>query len=91
MPTPFSDSKERPANAISDGMTTIRISREWLKFWIQVLAIIVTTSFWGWVNSKELAQQGGRVDLLEKKIELLRYDMTQLQITVAGRSTNKEP
>ena len=105
MPVPFTDSKERRAaeQQLADGGLSIRLSRDTAKFWAQLIVMVLAISMWGFLIRADVqrqaeilqaaqAQQARQVDLLEKKIELTRYDLQQLQIALAakGITTQKE-
>lgn len=86
-----------------DGEDSVQVSRSTIQFWIQIVVMIITISAWGMSISRDVALQAAQLreqaiqtalqrdktDMLEKKIELLRYDMSQLQVAVMSGATKK--
>lgn len=77
----------------------VQVSRSVVQFWIQLIVMVITISAWGMSSRSDVAQladqlkeqtvqtsiQRDKTDMLEKKIELLRYELGQLQLSLASK------
>ncbi len=70
----------------------IRISLSTIQFLIQLAVFLLAISAWGWSIKNEVALQAERQNTqkektedLSRRVELLRYDVNQLQLALASK------
>lgn len=80
------------AQTESNGNNGIKLSLSTVQFMIQIVVLILTVSAWGWSIKNEVNLQGERqlqqareTDDLKRRVELMRYDINQLQLALAAK------
>lgn len=77
---------------MSESNGSLKVSVNLVMNIVQIATVIVTVTAWGWSIKTEVALQAAqqqalkeKIEMLERKTELLRYDISQQQLALAAK------